>query len=100
MSVWNIIEVIGVLVLFAGVLVLFAENERLRRALEWEKNTRYIRAEEFLKEEARAKEKPPCIHGNLCRAYMKEAHCILRQDCPGGCEFYQPKEVSNELGQS
>lgn len=100
MSVWNIIEGLGILGILVCIVVLAVINERLRRALEWEKNTRYIRAEEFLKEEARAKGKPPCIHGNLCRAYMREAHCILRQDCPGGCEFYQPKEVSDELGQS
>ena len=100
MNVWNIIEVISSFAMLACIVVLAVINERLRRALEWEKNTRYIKAEQFLKKEARAKGKPPCIHGNLCRAYMKEAHCILRQDCPGGCEFYQPKEVSNELGQS
>lgn len=98
MDIWDIIEVIGVLVMFACILALGAVNERLRRSLEWEKNTKYILAEQFLKEEAKAK--PPCIHGNLCRAYMKEAHCILRQACPSGCEFYEPKEVSDELGQS
>lgn len=96
MSIWNIIEVIGVLVMFACILVLGAANERLKRELEQWRGARYI----FLNEEVRAKEKPPCIHGNLCRAYMREAHCILRQACPSGCEFYEPKEVSDELGQS
>ena len=36
--------------------------------------------------------KGPCIHGDLCRAYMNEKQCILRMGCPTTCEFYEPKE--------
>ena len=33
---------------------------------------------------------PPCIHGNLCRQYIREGHGILRETCPR-CEFYKPE---------
>lgn len=47
-------------------------------------------------EKARASEhagagKRPCIHGDLCRQYMREGRGILRASCPH-CEFYSPKE--------
>ena len=32
----------------------------------------------------------PCVHGNLCRQYVREGHGILRETCPR-CEFYEPK---------
>lgn len=31
----------------------------------------------------------PCIHGDVCRAYMREKRCILRSTCPK-CEHYEP----------
>lgn len=31
----------------------------------------------------------PCIHGDVCRAYMNEKCCILRSTCPK-CEYYKP----------
>lgn len=31
----------------------------------------------------------PCIHGDVCRAYMREKCCILRSTCPK-CEYYEP----------
>ena len=37
--------------------------------------------------------KPPCLHGDLCRAYMRRfgrSH-IYAGDCPT-CEFYTPRE--------
>lgn len=59
----------------------------------------------------------PCVHGEVCRAYMErlgwmkpERHgiidrligdgaaaraCILSTDCPHGCEFYRPKTVGH-----
>lgn len=47
-----------------------------------------------------------CIHGEVCREYVRRfSHlcrkglfsggdgyaCILSRDCPGGCRFYEPK---------
>lgn len=31
----------------------------------------------------------PCIHGDVCRAYIREKRCILRGTCPR-CEYYEP----------
>lgn len=31
----------------------------------------------------------PCIHGDVCRAYIREKCCILRSTCPK-CEYYVP----------
>ena len=31
----------------------------------------------------------PCIHGDVCRAYIRERKCILRSSCPK-CEYYVP----------
>lgn len=31
----------------------------------------------------------PCIHGDVCRAYIREKWCILRSTCPK-CEYYEP----------
>ena len=48
----------------------------------------------------------PCIHGEVCREYVRRfSHlcrkglfssgdgyaCILSRDCPSGCRFYEPK---------
>lgn len=38
------------------------------------------------------KSRGPCVHGDVCRAYMNEKQCILRMGCPTTCEFYEPKE--------
>lgn len=35
----------------------------------------------------------PCIHGDVCRAYMREKRCILRGRCPM-CEYYEPVDWS------
>lgn len=32
----------------------------------------------------------PCVHGDLCRQYMREKRVILRDTCPK-CEYYEPK---------
>ena len=45
-------------------------------------------------EKAKASEhagKAPCVHGDLCRQYIREGRGILRASCPR-CEFYAPKE--------
>lgn len=45
-------------------------------------------------EKAKASEhagKAPCVHGDLCRQYIREGREILRASCPR-CEFYAPKE--------
>lgn len=45
-------------------------------------------------------EKPPCVHGQVCKAYMKKFEeittglfdrtmCILSEDCPD-CPYYMP----------
>lgn len=57
----------------------------------------------------------PCVHGDVCRAYMRKfglvkvgrmvpcgfmgkieqtsyQTCILSTSCPRGCEFYEPKD--------
>lgn len=31
----------------------------------------------------------PCVHGDVCRAYIREKGCILRCTCPK-CEHYVP----------
>ena len=35
----------------------------------------------------------PCIHGDVCRAYIRERGCILRSTCPR-CEHYEPVDKS------
>lgn len=35
-------------------------------------------------------DKPACVHGYLCRQYMREKRVILRDTCPK-CEYYEPK---------
>lgn len=35
------------------------------------------------------KGKPPCIHGNLCRAIWKKIGYIYSVKCPYECEFYK-----------
>ncbi len=53
---------------------------------------------DFLKDEKPRKKTntvvPPCVHGNLCRQYLREGHGILRETCPK-CEFYSPKDWNN-----
>lgn len=42
----------------------------------------------------------PCIHGDVCRAYIREKCCILRTTCPK-CEYYEPlHKMPAELEQS
>lgn len=32
----------------------------------------------------------PCIHGNLCRAYLNKFGRIFSNTCPANCKFYAP----------
>ena len=34
----------------------------------------------------------PCIHGEVCREYLRQRRGIICQTCPTGCRFYEPKE--------
>lgn len=36
--------------------------------------------------------KQPCIHGELCKAYLTRYHIIYSCYCPN-CKFYEPKKV-------
>ncbi len=38
----------------------------------------------------------PCIHGDLCKDYMKNFKAIKSTHCPYGCKYYVPKEDENE----
>lgn len=38
----------------------------------------------------------PCIHGDVCRAYIREKGCILRHTCPK-CEHYVPAPATPGL---
>ena len=42
-----------------------------------------------------AKKKPPCVHGNLCKAYWDKFKIIYSSFCPI-CEFYKPKIKDGE----
>lgn len=33
-----------------------------------------------------------CIHGEVCREYLRQRRGIICQTCPTGCRFYEPKE--------
>ena len=32
-----------------------------------------------------------CIHGEVCREYLRQHKGIICQTCPTGCRFYEPK---------
>ena len=34
----------------------------------------------------------PCIHGEVCREYLRQRRGIICRTCPKGCSFYEPKE--------
>lgn len=36
----------------------------------------------------------PCIHGNLCRAYLNKYRRIYSNKCPHNCEFYEPDNTN------
>ena len=40
---------------------------------------------------------PTCVHGNVCRAWMKKTNSIapLNQDCPV-CAYFKPKSAESE----
>lgn len=38
----------------------------------------------------------PCIHGDVCRAYIREKGCILRSTCPR-CEHYEPMHAMPDV---
>lgn len=33
-----------------------------------------------------------CIHGEVCREYLRQRRGIICQTCPRGCRFYEPEE--------
>lgn len=33
-----------------------------------------------------------CIHGEICREYLRQRRGIICQTCPTGCRFYEPEE--------
>ena len=33
-----------------------------------------------------------CIHGEVCREYLRQRRGIICQTCPTGCRFYEPEE--------
>ena len=34
----------------------------------------------------------PCIHGNLCRAYLNKFGRIFSNTCPANCKYYLPQD--------
>ena len=34
----------------------------------------------------------PCIHGEVCREYLRQRRGIICRTCPSGCRFYEPEE--------
>lgn len=32
-----------------------------------------------------------CIHGEVCREYLRQRRGIICRTCPRGCRFYEPK---------
>lgn len=33
-----------------------------------------------------------CIHGEVCREYLRQRRGIICRTCPRGCRFYEPNE--------
>lgn len=33
-----------------------------------------------------------CVHGEVCREYLRQHKGIICQTCPSGCRFYEPEE--------
>lgn len=33
-----------------------------------------------------------CIHGDVCREYLRQRRGIICQTCPRGCRFYEQEE--------
>ena len=33
-----------------------------------------------------------CVHGDVCREYLRQHKGIICQTCPTGCRFYEPEE--------
>lgn len=38
-----------------------------------------------------------CIHGDVCREYLRQHMGIICQTCPSGCRFYEPKRELEQL---
>ena len=38
-----------------------------------------------------------CIHGEVCREYMRQRRGIICRTCPGGCRFYAPNSETPQL---
>ena len=38
---------------------------------------------------------PACIHGDICRAWMKKTHnrAPYNDICPRGCEYFEKKDI-------
>lgn len=32
-----------------------------------------------------------CVHGDVCREYLRQHKGIICQTCPSGCRFYEPE---------
>ena len=39
----------------------------------------------------------PCIHGEVCREYLRQHKGIICRTCPSGCRFYEPKRETAQL---
>lgn len=39
----------------------------------------------------------PCIHGEVCREYLRQHKGIICRTCPTGCRFYEPKRETAQL---
>lgn len=37
-----------------------------------------------------------CIHGEVCRAYLRLTHDILSGSCPYRCKYYEPVETGSK----
>lgn len=38
-----------------------------------------------------------CVHGDVCREYLRQNRGIICQTCPTGCRFYEPKRETAQL---
>ncbi len=42
----------------------------------------------------------PCIHGEVCREYLRQRRGIICRTCPKGCSFYEPKERTCHIAEA
>ena len=38
----------------------------------------------------------PCVHGEVCREYLRQGRGIICVTCPAYCPYYEPKEAEEE----